>query len=684
MAKSKIFVGDFETTVYENQTETEVWASAVVPLKSKKVEVHNSIEQTFNYFVNYKGTQNIICYYHNLKFDGAFWLDYLIRVLNFKQASYDNNGVLEWCDDEAMPFNSYKLVVSDMGAWYSITIRIKNGYLSRYIYLRDSLKLLPFSVEQIGKAFNTEHKKLDMEYEGKRFAGCEITDEEKRYIENDVLVVKEALEIMFGQGHKKLTIGSCCLSEFKKMNFFMFKEFFPVISDRLLPEKAIELNPNVVDFEQWVRKSYRGGWCYLVKGKENKIYHNGTTADVNSLYPSVMHSESGNRYPIGTPYYKYCNVEMTADELMNYLHNQFTNNEYYFVHIKCRFKIKNGYLPFIQIKGNVLYKGNECLTTSDIWSEKEQCYVTRYLDKDGIIREAKADLYLTMTDIELMYEHYDIYSLTLIDTMTFNSEIGLFDEYINKYKEIKQNSKGALRTLAKLFLNNLYGKFATSRISSFKVPFLNEDEAISFDTEYAEDENKLVYIPVGSAVTSYARNFTIRAAQKNYYGADKSGFIYADTDSIHCDLPPEKIKGIKVHDTNFNCWKLESSWDIGKFIRQKTYVEHVIAEDLKPIEKPYYNLKCAGMPERCKNIYLSTVYASEAIEKGETEKTFEELVTENLSSKVIKNLSKESKEYIKKPHTIDDFKIGMIVTGKLLPKRIKGGIILKETTYEMR
>ena len=37
------------------------------------------------------------------------------------------------------------------------------------------------------------------------------------YIFNDAFVVKEALEIMFDEGHKKLTIGSCCLEEFKRL-----------------------------------------------------------------------------------------------------------------------------------------------------------------------------------------------------------------------------------------------------------------------------------------------------------------------------------------------------------------------------------------------------------------------------------------------------------------------------------
>lgn len=54
-----------------------------------------------------------------------------------------------------------------------------------------------------------------MEYKGFRYPNCPITDEERHYIENDVLVLKEALEICMNEGHDKLTVGSSCLSEFK-------------------------------------------------------------------------------------------------------------------------------------------------------------------------------------------------------------------------------------------------------------------------------------------------------------------------------------------------------------------------------------------------------------------------------------------------------------------------------------
>ena len=50
----------------------------------------------------------------------------------------------------------------------------------------------------------------------------------------------------------------------------------------------------------------------------------------------------------------------------------------------------------------------------------------------------------------------------------------------------------------------------------------------------------------------------------------------------------------------------------------------------------------------------------------------------------ISEYGKEEQEFLKTRRTIEDFKEGLCVPGKLLPKRIKGGIVLKDTTYEMR
>lgn len=645
----RYFASDFETTVYKGQTHTEVWAAASVELFTEDVMIFHSIAEQFNYFASL--SDNVVAYYHNLKFDGSFWLSYLMIDLGFKQAytvlDKSEQPKVSWDDVKNMKNNTFQYSISDRGQWYKIIIKVHD----KIIEIRDSLKLLPFSVKKIGNSFGTKHKKLDMEYTGFRYAGCEITEDERKYIANDVLVIKEALEIMFQQGHSDLTIGSCCLKEYKHiMGKDDYKMFFPDIYEDKLNSDTYG-QPNMGEY---IRRSYRGGWCYLVKGKENIVHENGSTFDVNSLYPSMMSSESGNRYPVGKG--KMWKGNYIPDEAI-------APNKYYFVRIKTRFYLKSNKLPFIQIKNNLMYKGTEMLETSDVYNHKTGYYSPFYIDLNGNPQKAIVELTLTMTDYQLLKEHYDLVDFEILDGCWFYSEIGLFDSYMNKYKKIKMTSEGALRELAKLFLNNLYGKMASSTDSSFKVAYIKEDDTIGFYTVTEKDKTP-GYIPVGSAITSYARNFTIRAAQANYHGADKQGFIYADTDSIHCDLLLDKIVGVKIHATNFCCWKAESCWDKGIFTRQKTYIEHITHENLKEIENPYYNIKCAGMPKKCKDLF--------------------ELSMKDLTPNDLKDKTEEEIEFLKTKRQLTDFNIGLEVPGKLMPKRIRGGIRLTETSYKMR
>lgn len=641
------FMCDFETTVYEGQTSTEVWASASVEFYTENVNIFHSIDEQFQYFKALNC--DIVAYYHNLKFDGNFWLSYLLTKLKYEQAIHylnDEQTQAEFIAIKDMKNKTFRYTISDMGQWYTLTIKVNN----HIIELRDSLKLLPFSVKQIGKSFKTKHQKLDMEYIGYRYAGCNITDEEKQYIANDVLVVKEALEQLFNDGHYKLTIGSCCMEEYKKTTgAYDYKDLFPLL-DEVALDKNIFGSSNA---DEYIRHSYRGGWCYLVKGKENKVRHNGTTGDVNSLYPSMMHSQSGNYFPIGKPYFWSGNI--IPNEAIG-------ENKYYFLRIKTRFYIKENKLPFIQIKGNHLYKGTESLTTSDILN-KDGTYNRYYKDKNSNIHDSAVIMTVTMTDYKLMLKHYELVDFEILDGCWFYSMKGIFDNYINHYAEIKMNSKGAKRTEAKLFLNNLYGKLASSSNSSFKVAYVKDDESIGFYIVPANNK-KVGHIATGSAITSYARNFTITAAQKNYYGVDKAGFIYADTDSIHCDLPADKIKGITVDPVKFCCWKLESSWDTAIFTRQKTYIEHITHNDLIPVDEPYNDIKCAGMPQKCKDLFNKSMQGYEVKESD--------------------NYTQSELKFLATKRDYSDFKVGLCVPGKLLPKRIKGGVLLVDTTYEMR
>lgn len=599
--KPTLMVADFETTVYEGQKSTEVWAAACCQLFTEDVKIFNDIGTFMKHILGLK--KGITIWFHNLRFDGSFILNWMFR-----------NG-WEWVKELPRKSKQFTTLISKENRWYSITL--KTPYNT--IEIRDSAKLMPMTLEEIGKAFNTKHQKLTMVYEGKRYAGCPIEPDEMRYIRNDCLVLKEALEFMLKEGHDKLTIGSCCLKEYK--NGYA-KEEWDAIYPRL---DEIKIDKNIYGSETvdgYVRKSYKGAFCYVKPEYKDKFIGCGFTFDVNSLYPYVMGSSSHNYYPIGKPIFWSGNF-IPED----------ANNKCYFLRIRCRFKLKEGMLPTIQIKGNPYYRGNEWLTTSDIKYRGK--YYSEFINKKGEKVSSQVVLTLTWLDYKLFCDHYEVYDLEILDGCYFNTAIGLFDAYLDKYRKQKETSTGGKRTEAKLFSNNMYGKLATSTDADYRKPELDIDGCLSLILE--DDEPKeAFYIAQGSMVTSYARYYTITHAQDNY-----SIFAYSDTDSLHL-IDDKEIKPVNIeeHPTKYGAWKKECEWSSAKFIRQKTYAEFVRKKDGEKVY-PHWEITAAGMPKRSKDIFIAT-------------------------------------------HPITDFKTGLKVGGKLRPKQYPGGVVLEETFFTLR
>lgn len=619
-------MADFETIVYDdtkNQTSTDVWAWALYNLNDELSQDNVKIGNALETFMNYIDTiGKAIIFFHNLKFDGSFILHYLCR--NVKYAEFLRGGKHD--TDKFNKFSKpgdYTYLISDMGVWYEIKIHTSTGY----VIFRDSFKLIPLSVANMGKAFSTKHQKLNIEYKGERVPHGIITDEEKAYIANDVLVVGESIQVMRSQGHNKTTIGACCLSQYKDIwgDKQTWKIYFPNLLDIECPVN------NYDNWDAYIRGSYHGGYCYVHKAG---LAYNGCTADVNSLYPSVMHSDSHNVYPVGKPIYFTGKPDF---EKLNTKRKDGENRYYYFIRLKCRFELKKGYLPTVQIKRNPCYPSRVWLHTSD-YIDKNGLSHKEMIDKNGNVIECRPEMILTMTDYELLMTHYNVTDIEYIDGCYFSAYSGIFDDYINIYKKIKMESKGGLRTIAKLFLTNLYGKFATSPDSSYQLLYL-DDEGY-FNTDIIHEQNiKPVFIPVGTAVTAYARYFTIKAAQANY-----DHFCYADTDSLHCDCNTIDLVNIPIHDTDFLHWKIENVWDRAIFVRQKTYIEHNIQSDGEDCE-PYYSVKCAGMGK-------------------------------NAKAKVVEMLENGSME-------LTDFKKGFCVSGNLKARRVIGGTLLVESDFRM-
>ena len=211
------------------------------------------------------------------------------------------------------------------------------------------------------------------------------------------------------------------------------------------------------------------------------------------------------------------------------------------------------------------------------------------------------DLWLTRIDYELFREQYDVEHLQFCGGYYFHGKVNdTFAEYIDFFMSMKEEAtisgnKG-MRTIAKLFLNNLYGKFGTSPNKGKKlISYDNIHDKIVYTR--VEEEGPTIYVPVATYITSAARAFTIRACQKvRDYSLEKYGFdafLYSDTDSLHTLLPEEDIRQIlDCHETRLGAWDIEMHFTRAKYLRQKCYIEEVEVDGEKHIA-----VTVAGLPK---------------------------------------------------------------------------------------
>lgn len=543
------FVADFETTT--NIDDCRVWAYAICEVGNKEdVIIGTTIDDFMDW--NIKRKENDTVFFHNLKFDSQFIMNWLFK-----------NGYEHTTEPEQKKSKTFNTLISDKGLFYQVEVIFeKKGKKVNKVIFQDSLKLIPLSVDSIAKSFKLPISKLKIDYDSHNNLpiGSPLTPEEEEYIKHDVQIVAHAIEYFYSQGLNKMTIGSCALSEYKKI---IKKRNF----DRYFPTPK---------YHDDVKQSYRGGFTYLNPDYTEKDVGKGIVLDVNSLYPSVMYD---NYLPFGTPI--YFNGKYEHDPIY----------PIYTQMIRCQFELKEGKIPTIQIKYGYSFRANEYLTTSG---------------------DTEVVLCLNSVDLELFLEQYDVYNLEYISGWKFKATKGLFTDYIDKWSnnkiQAKKDGNHGLYLISKLFLNSLYGKFGTDTRVRSKIPYLGEDNEIHYKDGKAEIKNG-VYIAMASFITSYARKKTITSAQRimdnHKNGLSKAQFVYADTDSLHIVLNGEdetkflNDSNLDISDTKLGAWKFETKFNRAKFLRQKCYIENSTEDVLNP--NPEYNLKItvAGMPTDC-------------------------------------------------------------------------------------
>lgn len=535
----KKYTADFETTTKTD--DCRVWAYAISEIGNPDYFVYgNSLDDFMDICADPK--HNAVYYFHNLKFDGEFIIYWLLK-----------NGFTYIEDKKQRADNTFTTLITDMGQFYSIEVyfEVKNKNHVNKVKFLDSLKILNFSVEQIAKDFDLPISKLSIDYKAERPVGHQLTDAEVAYIRNDVEIMSRALQIMFDEGLTKMTMASDALSDYKT-TMPNFKEYFPIL-------------PNEIDAD--IRQSYKGGFTYLNPLYRGKTTGAGFVLDANSMYPARMYYDL---LPYGQPIFfegKYV---------------QDPSYPLYVQQLTCTFKLKKGKIPSIQIKHNRFFIGNEYIESSD-----------------GL----PVTLTLTSVDLDLFLENYDIIGeIEWGNGWKFKAMQGLFNDYIDKWTakkiQAKKDGNSALYRISKLCLNSLYGKFGLNGNSRKKHPTLNRDKSGIQYIMGEVEKRDTIYIPIATFITSYARANIVRASEQirefsmKKYGYD--AWVYNDTDSIHCLLPTSDIEELKqtmdIDDYKLGSWKLESTYQKGRYLRQKCYIE--LGEDDK------LNVTVAGLPKK--------------------------------------------------------------------------------------
>lgn len=559
MSKStKWYVADFETTsfsFYQKEGYTKVWLYAICDNDANIFSIGTSIEEFIADCRKLKGKQ---IYFHNLKFDGSFILDYLLRM------GY------EYYEDLKDTTSGFTTLIGEMGEFYNIVVKFNTSTRVTFI---DSLKLLPFTVEKIAKDFGLPILKLKIDYDD-----YEITPEKIEYISHDVKIIAMALSQIKAEGMTKNTTASCAYAQYISMrgDNFLYGAF-PDLEDSFL--------------EEW-RNAYRGGRSQVNPIYKGKIIHNVNRFDINSMYPSIM------RYmelPYGKP--------IPIDKIGEY------NFELY--HIKVSFVLREYHLPSLLKKASI-FAGDD----------------SYYIDSDGV-----EELWISSIDYELLLRNYDITYIEFINMVGFRTSKLLFFDYIDKWYAKKQHDKGAKKIVDKFMLNCLYGKYGSNNKGYHKIPYIDENMIVSYYKSDIEDMKKY-YLPIAIAITSYAHKLLDDAI----YDTGIENFVYCDTDSVHTlgTLPISKIDNIEL-----GKFKHEGTEITAKYVRQKCYVYEQYDKNKN---KNIISITCAGMTQHMKDAAIDTY-----------------------------------KDMIFKVFTT-----GFAMGGKLIPKRVPGGTVLYETTFEIK
>lgn len=524
------FTADFETSTDKwNIDKARVWLWDLCNINNLKHKHGTTLETFLNTLINIgkQGYEGVIIAFHNLAYDGNYLLYYLLE-----------QGYV--AVPEKPKTRQFATLITAFGQHYAYEInfgRVCPFHNDFIITVVDSYKTIHSSVHDIAEAFKLPIKKGKIDYDTVRPLEHTPTEEEIEYIENDTEIIARALQLNFEQGLTKVTQPANALAEFK----------------RLHGKSTYEVDfPNDLN-DSYLREAYFGGMCYAAPRFIDKIITGLISFDINSMYPAAM---LHGKLPIGYP-----------DFYVGDCRDIVKDNEVFVQRFRCAYEIKPKHIPTL-FKNRYILNGELHSTTSqgrcvemtltnlDIEMLFENYYVFDYVPLDGYIFKTRKGYEPTVEEFNnLSYQEY----------IELDGKGSIFYEYIKKWRQVKENSTGALRDIAKRMQNMLYGNFGKHIDGKVKIPYIADNGLLKYNIVNVGKE-RFEYIPLAIFITSQCRYNLVKDILKHY-----DDFVYCDTDSMYL-LDTANISDLHIHDRLYGAYKIEKIISKFKCLGSKRYI----------------------------------------------------------------------------------------------------------------
>ncbi|WNE40389.1 MAG: hypothetical protein GBAus27B_000456 [Mycoplasmataceae bacterium] len=402
-------------------------------------------------------------------------------------------------------------------------LRFKNiRFLDSYLLLKMKLGDMMNPEERKLKSlvsFDTNNQKI---YQQELAQQLNLNSKEailNEYNRNDTQALYRILDQVwqeYPQAKGKLTIAGFSFYTWKKEN----------------PQQLRKLNNLAKPWADEEREFCEQGYFAALEDCFNESIYEGwiNKYDMNAFYAHLMRE---NIFPLGRPrFMRKIRQEFNPEHEIGFIEVEFED---------LRIKEEEDYVPFLTIE--------------------DQGIKVNF----GFCKTYRAVLPTPLLDLALRAYSYSKFTI-LRKCLFLKKEQGFFEDYVNKYSAIKENSpKGSLDyVMAKNMLTNLYGKFG-QHVFRKNWELKPVSKKLSFTPTYwdkhgnpwhfvlgKEDQRSqgFNYCPISAFTTAYARIHMVKMIKQ----LGINNILYCAKDSLvsKVALPTELIDPVKT-----GAWKLE-------------------------------------------------------------------------------------------------------------------------------